>query len=201
MMPVFLDLKGFNVLIFGFGNVGKRRFEKFLKSNAKLTVYSEKIEKEDILNYPKVKFFEENVNNLSNEELYSIIKNFDIIITAVDKKNNNRIVEIATYLKKYINSSTFEDKVNLVVPACFEENGVSFAIYTGGKSPIVAREVRKVVQNYLKNSEDNIEIQDKLRNFLKDEIKDQELRKKILEKVFSNKQFKLEFLELIEKHR
>ena len=40
-----------------------------------------------------------------------------------------------------------------------------------------------------------------LRNFLKSEIKDQKERKEVLEKVFSDKKFKLELLELIEKHR
>lgn len=201
MIPVFLDLKGFKVLMFGFGNVGKRRFEKFINAGSEITVYSEKIDLEHISNYKNTKFFETNVSNLSDEELYSIIKNHDIILTAIDEENNKRIISIAKNLKKFINSSTFENESNLIVPACSEVNGVSFAVYTGGKSPIIAREVRKLVDNYLKDSEFELELQNELRNFLKSEIKDQKERKEVLEKVFSDKKFKLELLELIEKHR
>jgi len=201
MIPVFLDLSGFNVLIFGFGSVGKRRFEKFLESRAKITVYSKNIDKTDILKYENARFFESDVSNLSDEELYSIIKNHDIIITAIDEENNKRIVLIAKSINKFINSSTFEKESNLIVPACCSVDGVSFAVYTGGKSPIVAREIRKNVEEYLKNSEFEISFQNKLRDFLKDKIEDQNERKKVLEKVFSDENFKKELLELIEKHR
>uniref|UniRef100_A9A8K2 precorrin-2 dehydrogenase n=1 Tax=Methanococcus maripaludis (strain C6 / ATCC BAA-1332) TaxID=444158 RepID=A9A8K2_METM6 len=201
MIPVFLDLERFNVLIFGFGSVGKRRFEKFLESRAKITVYSKSIDKKDITKYENARFFESDVNNLSDEELYSIIKNHDIIITAIDEKNNKRIVSIAKSINKFINSSTFEKESNLIVPACCNVEGVSFAVYTGGKSPIIAREIRKNVEEYLKNSEFEISFQNKLRDSLKNEIKDQNERKKILEKVFSDEKFKKELLELIKKHR
>ncbi|MBA2862578.1 bifunctional precorrin-2 dehydrogenase/sirohydrochlorin ferrochelatase [Methanococcus maripaludis] len=201
MIPVFLELKGFNVLIFGFGNVGKRRFEKFLDSCAKITVYSKSIAKKDISKYENARFFECDVSNLSDEELYSIIKNHDIIITAIDEKNNKRIVSIAKSINKFINSSTFEKESNLIVPAYCSVDGVSFAVYTGGKSPIVAREIRKNVEEYLKNSEFEISFQNKLRDFLKNEIEDQNERKKVLENVFSDEKFKKELLELIEKHR
>ncbi|WP_459201629.1 precorrin-2 dehydrogenase/sirohydrochlorin ferrochelatase family protein [Methanococcus sp. CF] len=201
MIPVFLDLSGFNVLIFGFGSVGKRRFEKFLDGNAKITVYSKSIDKKDISKYENVKFFESDVTNLSDEELYSIIKNHDIIITAIDDENNKRIVSIAKSLTKLINSSTFEKESNLIVPACCSVDGVSFAVYTGGKSPIVAREIRKNVEEYLKNSEFEICFQNKLRDFLKNKIDSQNERKKVLEKVFDDENFQNELLKLIEKHR
>ncbi|MBB6402039.1 precorrin-2 dehydrogenase/sirohydrochlorin ferrochelatase [Methanococcus maripaludis] len=201
MIPVFLDLSGFNVLIFGFGSVGKRRFEKFLNSNAEITVYSKNIDKRDISKYENARFFESDVTNLSDEELYSIIKSHDIIITAIDEENNKRIVSIAKSIKKFINSSTFEKESNLIVPACCEVDGVSFAVYTGGKSPIIAREIRKNVEGYLKNSEFELDFQNKLRDFLKSEIEDQNERKKVLETVFNDEKFKKELLELIEKHR
>ncbi|MDK2790786.1 MAG: precorrin-2 dehydrogenase [Methanothermococcus sp.] len=202
MIPIFVNLEGYKALVFGFGNVGKRRVKKLLKSGASITVYSKDvidIEKE----YEKVEFINCDVNSLSYKELYNIIKNYDIIVTAIDKANNERIVKIARDLRKLVNSSTFEDDINLIIPAYCEIDDVSFAIYTKGKSPLIAREVRKLVENYLTHHEDQLILQSSVRDFLKNinSISDQRVRKEILEKIFDNERFREELLKLIERYR
>lgn len=213
MIPLFMNLEGFKICIFGFGNVGKRRFKKILNANPyKITVYTKNISKE-CKEYKKyidkyknnyknidINFINCNVDYLSNEELKNIIGKYDFIITAIDEKNNKRIVKISRELNKLINSSTFEKEINVIIPAYCEVNGIYFSIYTGGKSPLIAKNIRKLVENYLKTHKNEVFIQNGLRDFLKDTISSQKKRKKILEEMYKNEDFKRDFLKLVDKY-
>ena len=207
MIPLFMDLEGFKICIFGFGNVGKRRFKKILNANPyKITVYAKNIGKEDIDKYKNnynninINFVNCDIDNLNDDELKSIINKYDFIITAIDEKNNKRIVKISKELNKFINSSTFEKEINVIIPAYCEVDGIYFSIYTGGKSPLIARNIRKLVEDYLKNHKDDVLIQNGLRDFLKCNILSQSERKKVLEEMYKNEDFKKEFLKLIDRY-
>ena len=202
--------------MFGFGNVGKRRFKKLLNANPyKITVYAKNISKEDIDKYKNnynnynnhnncnnihIEFINCDVDNLNDDDLKSIINKYDFIITAIDEKNNKRIVKISKELNKFINSSTFEKEINVIIPAYCEVDGIYFSIYTGGKSPLIARNIRKLVEDYLKNRKDDVLIQNGLRDFLKCNIPSQNERKKVLEEMYKNEDFKKEFLKLIDRY-
>ncbi|ABR55645.1 NAD(P)-dependent oxidoreductase [Methanococcus aeolicus] len=210
-IPLYIKLDNFKVCIFGFGEVGQRRFNKILKgAPKKITIYDkckhigvqntssfessqtfpegkfydckngkailknqragnqrfDTINLNNTKDIKNINFIQQDINNLSNEELENIIKNYDIIITAIDEKNNKRIVNISKNLNKLINSSTFESDINIIIPACYENNGVYFSIYTKGKSPLIAKEIRKIVENYL--NDNNIFMMQQIRDILKD---------------------------------
>ncbi|AEF97016.1 precorrin-2 dehydrogenase/sirohydrochlorin ferrochelatase family protein [Methanotorris igneus] len=198
MIPVFVNLEGFRVAIFGFGEVGKRRAKKLLKANANIDIYSKTFDDEEF--EKKINFIKCDVNEISDGDLEKIIKKYDIIVTAIDKKNNERIVKIARKLGKFVNSATFEDEANLIIPACTEVDGVLFAVYTKGKSPLIAREIRKLVESYLLYHEEDLIIQSYVREKLKEKISNQKERKEILEKLFKNDEFKKELSKLIGKY-
>ncbi|MCS3901668.1 precorrin-2 dehydrogenase/sirohydrochlorin ferrochelatase family protein [Methanococcus voltae] len=216
MIPFFLDLKNFKVLVFGYGDVSKRRILKLIESNANIDVYSQEnpfnISKK--YNYEFISYTACNISKLTTYELENLIKKYDIIITCVDKKNNKRIVEISKNLKKMVSSSTFEPEINFIIPAFFKKDDICFSIYTGGKSPLIAREVRKLVQNYLSDYKSEIELQEQIRNLLKDNtlsysktdaddnlnFKNQIDRKEILELAFKDEKFKGKILNLIEEY-
>ncbi|WP_048058052.1 precorrin-2 dehydrogenase/sirohydrochlorin ferrochelatase family protein [Methanothermococcus okinawensis] len=206
MIPIFVNLEKFKVCIFGFGDVGKRRFNKLLNANPyKITIYSKDIDQEEINkyenNYRNVEFITCDINNLSNDDLKNIIQKYDFIISAIDEKNNKRIVHISKKLNKFISSSTFEKNINLIIPAYCNVDDIYFTVYTQGKSPLIAKNIRKLVENYLKNHEYDIDAQNSIRDFLKNNISSQKDRKRILEKIFKNKDFKREFLELVDKYK
>ncbi|EHP88329.1 precorrin-2 dehydrogenase/sirohydrochlorin ferrochelatase family protein [Methanotorris formicicus] len=198
MIPIFVNLEGFKVAIFGFGEVGKRRAKKLLKADADVDIYSKTFDTGGF--EKKINFIKCDVNEISDEDLEKIIKKYDIIVAAIDKKNNDRIVKIAKRLGKFVNSATFEDEANLIIPACTEVGGVLFAVYTKGKSPLIAREIRKLVENYLLSHEEDLIIQSYVRENLKEKIDNQKKRKEILEELFRNDKFKKELLKLIEKY-
>jgi len=206
MIPIFVNLKEFKVCIFGFGEVGKRRLNKIISANPdKITLYTKEEIDEKTLNYYKnlcnIEFITCNIEDMTNEEIKEIVKQHDFIITTIDKENNKRIVSISKGLKKFVNSSTFERDINLIIPAYCCRDGIYFVVYTQGKSPLIAKNIRKLVENYIKNYDYEIDIQNNLRSFLKDNIPSQKDRKEILEEVFNNKNFKMELLELIKKYK
>ena len=274
-IPILINLDGFNVCIFGFGNVGIRRFKKILVANPKrITIYDKNItyekvveilcdidgaykayacvkrdynienkknndknnnDKNDKNDYRinKVKI-NNNINNFNNyynfneinnfnkgmiykncqiiikkidlksipdEELKNIIKSNHIIITTLTEDINKKIVNICRSMKKFVNSSTFEEDINLIIPAMCIKEGVYFSIYTNGKSPMVAKNVRKLVEQYLDNYNDDLVIQNLIRNTLKNTVPNQKDRVKILEKIYNNKDFKEKLLKLIEEYK
>lgn len=206
MIPVFIKLKDFKVCIFGFGEVGRRRLNKIISGEPeKITLYTkEEIDRETKMYYKNIcniEFITCNVEELTEEDIEKIIKEHDFIITAIDEKNNRRIVNIARRFRKFINSSTFEKDINFVIPAYCYKDGIYFVVYTQGRSPLIARNIRKLVENYIENHRYEIDLQNCLRDFLKEHILSQRDRRMILEEVFRNKEFKKELLNLIEKYR
>ncbi len=166
-------------------------------AGAEVDIYSKDFD-EEILNLSKekkinLKYID--INKVSDDDLKNIIKNYDFIVTAVNEEINDRIKKIALKLNKFINSST--EEINFIIPACVVKDDVIFSIYTKGKSPLVAKEIRKIVENYLDNYD--LDLIFKFRAFLKDNIKDHKKRKEILNKLFSNERFREELLELIKK--
>ncbi|WP_423792329.1 precorrin-2 dehydrogenase/sirohydrochlorin ferrochelatase family protein [Methanocaldococcus indicus] len=197
MIPVLLSFKDKKVAIFGCGEVGKRRALKLLKDNAKITIYSKTFDK-DIEKTDKIKKIKIDINKLSDEELRDIIKEYDFILACASEDINKRIVKIAKELNKYINSSNILDDVNFIIPAYTEVDGVIFSIYTGGKSPLLAKNIRILIENYLKGYD--LDFISSFRKFLIENIPNQKDRKKILNLLFSNENFKKELLELINKY-
>jgi len=206
MIPVFIKLKGFKVCIFGFGEVGRRRLDKIVSGEPeKITVYTkEEVDRETVDYYKNIcniQFITCNVENLKDKDIEEIVKEHDFIITAIDERNNRRIVNIAKRFKKFINSSTFERDVNFIIPAYCYKDGIYFVVYTQGRSPLIARSIRELVENYIEEHRYEIDLQSRLRSFLKECIPSQRDRKEILEEVFRNKEFRKELLNLIEKYR
>ncbi len=197
MIPILLSFKNKKIVVFGCGEVGKRRALKLYKDGALVDIYSKNFDN-DIVKINDIKKIKIDLNNVDDKTLKNIIKKYDIIIAAVNKEINKKIVNIAKELNKYVNSSTSIEESNFIIPAYVEKNGIIFFIYTGGKSPLLAKNIRKIVENYL--DKNDIEFIDKFRIFLKDNIKNQKYRKRILEELFTNDNFKKELNSLIEKY-
>ncbi|MEO2117450.1 MAG: bifunctional precorrin-2 dehydrogenase/sirohydrochlorin ferrochelatase [Methanocaldococcus sp.] len=200
MLPVLLSFEGKKVAVFGCGSVGKRRAKKILKSGGIVDIYSKEFDEEIKKLKEKNKnlnLIEIDINQLSDEELKNIIKEYDFIITAINDEINKRIVKLAKELNKFVNSSTKTEGVNFIVPAYTEVDEVIVSIYTKGKSPLIAKHIRIFVENYLKSTD--IDMIAYIREFLKETIPKQKDREKILKKIFENEKFREELKRLIEK--
>jgi len=181
MFPVMLNLTGKNAIIFGGGEVSERRAMKLLNSGAKVTVisidFTDKLEKITSENLKLIH------SKIKNENVKDYLKNADLVLIATsDNELNNRIEEESHKRGLFVNRS---DKISdFIMPAVLDTGDVSIAISTRGKSPAVAKAIKKRIKKLI-TKEDVllIELEDFLKHGLKDKIRDQKQRKAFLREI------------------
>lgn len=178
--PLYLDMSEKNVLIVGSGEVGSRRCERFLDAGAEVVVVGDHVQ--DLVRAGAV---EKSINELDH-----LIEWADIVVAASgDHELNNRIGEMSG--KKFINRADNPNSGNLIVPSSFFIGDVQICIFTGGKSPLMSKELRKKIQKVIK-SEDiyQLELQYYARNVLKENIDDQKTRREYLYMILNDSEIK-----------
>ena len=179
--PLFLEMKDNNVLIIGSGEVGNRRARRFLKAGANVVVIGNHVPI-DIVNLGAI--------IKTPEEIEQYVEWADIVITAsADHKLNQKVGTVSG--KKLINRADAPDKGNLIVPSSFFVGDVQISIYTGGKSPLISKELRKKIEKVI-TVEDvmQLEIQSFARNILKEKVHDQKKRKEYLYTILEDNEIK-----------
>ncbi len=175
--PLFLDMKDKKVLIVGSGEVGSRRARRFLKANAKVAILGKNIPNE-LLN--------KGAYIISPEEIPKWIKWADLVVVASsDHQLNDEISHLAK--NKLLNRADNPDKGNIIVPSSFFIGDVQISIFTQGKSPLMARELRKKIEKVI-TSEDilQLDLQNYTRNLLKNKVENQVNRKKYLYQILND---------------
>jgi precorrin-2 dehydrogenase/sirohydrochlorin ferrochelatase len=169
--PLFLEMKDNKVLIVGSGEVGNRRTKKFLEAGANVVVIGNHVP-EDIL--------EQGAISKPIEELETWVKWAEFIVTAsADHRLNQKVADMSG--KKLINRADAPDKGNLIVPSSFFVGDVQICIFTGGKSPLMSKELRKKIEKVIKTEDVmQLELQSFARNILKNKINDQKKRRDYL---------------------
>lgn len=178
---LFLEVKNKNVFILGTGEVATRRANRFLDKDANVILAGHHIDEELIKKGAILKPL---------ENLEDLVKWADIVIIAsADEKLNEYIASISK--DKLLNRADYPEKGNIIVPTTFMIDDVEFSIFTNGKSPLMAKELRKKIQNTITN-EDLLEIklQDYCRTLLKEKISEQKLRKEYLYKILEDEKIK-----------
>ena len=160
MIPLMLDLHDAAVLVFGTGRVATRKAQHF--KDCRITSISRSTGTD--------------VSVLTDFELEDLISPNDIIIAALsDAVQNDRICRIAEKCGKLYNSATA--KGNFLIPASFEEGGVSVSVSTGGKAPALAACIRDDIRKRYSSLEELANRQQKLRENLKETEPDAERRR------------------------
>jgi len=169
--PLFLEMKDNKVLIVGSGEVGNRRTKRFLEAGANVVVIGNHVP-EDIL--------EQGAISKPIEELETWVKWAEFIVTAsADHKLNQKVADMSS--KKLLNRADHPDKGNLLVPLSFFIGDVQICIFTGGKSPLMSKELRKKIEKVIKTEDVmQLELQSFARNILKNKINDQKKRRDYL---------------------
>ncbi len=176
--PLFLEMRNKNVLVVGAGEVGERRAKRFLEAGAHVVILGNTASNEIINLGASVK---------SIENAPKWVEWSDIVIIATDNPNlNEEIAHLADY--KLVNRADYPKKGNLIVPTSFFIGDVQICISTGGKSPLMAKQLRKKIQKVIKNEDIlQLELQDFTRKLLKEKLKDQKNRRSCLYKILNDK--------------
>lgn len=178
LTSLFLDMKNKNVLIVGTGSVGIRRARRFLDTGANVSIITKSID-EDI----KKEFIEKGAVFYNNSCLDLLIEKSDLVVAATNNHELNEEISLKSK-DKLINCASDISLSNIIVPSTFKIGSVTVSVYTGSKSPLMAKEIRKKIQKTI-TEEDilNIELQDYVRNILKEKISDQKIRKNYMIKI------------------
>jgi len=137
--PIFLEIEGKTALVVGGGVVGERKVEILLNHGASIRLVSRELS--DKL---KVLVEDGKVLHLGEEFSEKHLDGVFLVFAATDDKQLNR--EISKSARKrglLINAVDQPEDCDFIVPSLIKRGDLSIAVSTGGKSPALAKSIRK----------------------------------------------------------
>ena len=190
-MLIDLKLADKNIVIVGGGNVGERKAKKFLEAGSHVCIVSENFTKglKKLRRKRGIKLVKVKVQSDASLIAKWISKS-DIVISATDNSTLNEA--IAREAKKSRIPMCAVDNPSIsdfTFPAIAEIGDFRIAISTEGKSPAMARILRKRIEETI-TPEDllQVKLQDYIRKLVKSKIPNRKLRKNILYKIIHSKE-------------
>ena len=174
---LYLKTSGLKVFILGTGEVATRRANRFLDHGAIVKLAGNSID-EELLN--------KGAELHSTDEVDELVGWCDLAVVASGDE------ELCDYVskksgEKLVNRADKPDLGDIIVPTSFSIGDVEISIFTGAKSPLMARQLRKKIQSVI-TEEDilEIELQDYSRSLLKEIIPNQKDRRDYLYRIFED---------------
>ena len=174
---IYLKTSNLNVFILGTGEVATRRANRFLDHGANVKLAGGNLDME---------LSDKGAELCSVDDVDKLVEWADLVVVASgDEDLSEHVSEISG--DKLINRADYPDKGNVIVPTSFSIGDVEISIFTNGKSPLMARQLRKKIQSIITDEDIiEIELQDYTRLRLKDVIEDQKERREYLYQIFEN---------------
>ena len=142
--PIMVDLTGREVLVVGGGSVAARKIKTLLEYGAVINMVSKELS-------PEVKDYVDNgkVRYLGGEFSLVFLKNMFLVIAATDDAElNRRISKAAEEKGMLINAVDQPADCNFIVPSIIKKGDLIVAVSTSGKSPALAKKIRKQLTEY-----------------------------------------------------
>ena len=174
---LYLKTADLNVFILGTGEVATRRANKFLDHGANVRLAGNSLS-EELEHKGAVLCSTGNVDEL--------VEWADLVVVASgDEELCNHVCGIAQ--SKLVNRADYPQEGDIIVPTSFNIGEIEISIFTNGKSPLMARQLRKKIQSII-TEEDilEIELQDYARTELKTIVDDQKERREYLYEIFED---------------
>lgn len=174
---LYLKTSGLKVFILGTGEVATRRANKFLDHGAIVKLAGSSIDEELVTKGAKLH---------STDEVDDLVDwSYFVVIASGDRQLSDYVADISH--EKLVNRADFPNDGDVIVPTSFNIGDIEISIFTNGKSPLMARQLRKKIQSII-TEEDilEIELQDYSRSLLKEIIPDQKDRRDYLYKIFED---------------
>lgn len=174
---VYLKTSGLNVFILGTGEVATRRANRFLDHGANVRLAGKVLASE---------LTDKGAELCSIDDVDSLVEWADLVVVASgDEELCDYVSEISEH--KLINRADYPNEGNVIVPTSFNIGNVEISIFTKGKSPLMARQLRKKIQSIITDEDIlEIELQDYARLKLKDVVVDQKDRRDCLYRIFED---------------
>jgi precorrin-2 dehydrogenase/sirohydrochlorin ferrochelatase len=140
--PLFMNLKDQWVLVVGGGAVAYRKVKTLLACQALVRVVSPRlIAPLDRLIDDKRCFWSRKEYSLSD------LGDVMLVFACTEKAEvNDRVASDAQTASRPVNVADNPEKGSFIVPSIFRQGDLSIAVSTGGASPLVARQIRKQME-------------------------------------------------------
>ncbi len=174
---LYLKTSNLNVFILGTGEVATRRANKFLDHNANVKLAGNQIS-DELANKGAILYSTDDVDDLV--EWANLV-----IVASGDKELSDYVCRISK--DKLVNRADFPQEGDIIVPTSFNIGEIEISIFTNGKSPLMARQLRKKIQSIISDEDIlEIELQDYARSKLKVLVDNQKERKNYLYSIFED---------------
>jgi precorrin-2 dehydrogenase/sirohydrochlorin ferrochelatase len=174
---IYLKTSNLNVFILGTGEVATRRANKFLDHGANVKLAGNTLPQE---------LGDKGAELSSTEDVDDLVEWADLVVVASGDEDLSEYVSRISG-DKLINRADLPQEGNVIVPTSFSIGDIEISIFTNGKSPLMARQLRKKIQSII-TEEDilEIELQDYARIKLKEVIENQKERRDYLYDIFKD---------------
>ena len=174
---IYLKTSNLNVFILGTGEVATRRANKFLDHGANVKLAGTNLEPE---------LTDKGAELCSTDDVDELVDWADLVVVASGDEGLSQYVSNISG-DKLINRADYPYEGNVIVPTSFSIEDVEISIFTHGKSPLMARQLRKKIQSIITDEDImEIELQDYARLKLRDVIEDQKERRQYLYEIFED---------------
>ena len=174
---IYLKTSSLNVFILGTGEVATRRANKFLDHGACVKLAG---------NYIDSKIKDKGAVLVSTDDVDELVLWADLVVIASGDKDLSDYVSSISK-DKLVNRADLPWDGNVIVPTSFMIGDVEISIFTNGKSPLMAKYLRKKIQSIITDEDiSEIEIQSYARLKLKDVISNQKERRDYLYEILDD---------------
>jgi len=140
--PVCLDLQGRSCVVVGGGKVAERKVKGLLACNAQVKVISP-----DLTEFLSQLHAEGQLEWLNRYYKKGDLSQTFLVIAATDDEQAQQMVQDeATQLNKLLNVADVPQRCNFILPATVRRGDLTIAVATGGKSPALAKKLRKELE-------------------------------------------------------
>jgi precorrin-2 dehydrogenase/sirohydrochlorin ferrochelatase len=141
--PVHLDINNRNCLVVGGGGVGTRKVKTLLDCGARVIVVSPEVSQQlrDLATSGEIKLEERSYKSEDLNDMFLVIGATD------DEKLNKQISSDADRLNTLCNIADRPEVCNFILPSIVHRDDLVITISTSGKSPALAKELRKSLEN------------------------------------------------------
>lgn len=141
--PVFWDIRGKSCVVVGGGEVAARKARRLLDCGAKVSVISLQLTPE-LAELKKQKI----ICHIAAEYSGDLIFGAALVVGATDDEKTNAIISLDARNKGIpVNIVDDPQKCDFILPSIVEKGDLTIAISTGGKSPALARHLRKELES------------------------------------------------------